>query len=705
MLKSGKGKSSFVVVVLSCIGSLLLSAASLCGWLTDAQFAGQLWPSDVNHNIVKMLGGTVHQNAVGTSVVDLNASAVWLRLLIFTGAMFFVCGFRHRTLARQTRNSKLHAALRQSCFVSLGFPLWWVLWLIGDLTSSPLSRLCVGILPQWIMLLAAFYCWVWWQTIVPTTAEDNVASEGGLSQQTPSLWPLTFLATCIVVWVGISFWLNRCLYEQLLIPHGDSAMYEEHLWNIWHGKGFRSYLDQGLFLGEHIQVIHLLLLPVHLLWPSHLMLELTESAALGSCSIAIFLIARHHNCDRWAAAVLGVAWLFYFPMHFLDIAIDQKTFRPIALGLPFLFWMIYFAERQRFSATLICLLIALSAKEDMALITAPLLFVLALRGKTAVADRESTVDNAKVKPHTWLFGLSAFSVVYLVAAVLVIIPAFRSGEHVHYSRYFGDLGGSPGELVKTAFTSPLKVLRQAGSVQTVLYICVFTGPLAFFPLRQWQILAAGTLTFGMLSLLQFGGIESGGLPPVPYHHFHAPLLAIIFWAGIVAAGTAATSHLSAGRMTGVRGRAMLILFCSVGTAATGSMMPCGLGFWSHTSPFGYAKMYASVDPRQRKRAAMISQVVESIPLTARVASTDYVHTRLTHFERSYDYSGYLRKVNNYKPGVPADTDYIVIDTAHRYSEVKSAADVRELREEPGDWELQPDTTDGIFLVLKRVLID
>ena len=98
---------------------------------------------------------------------------------------------------------------------------------------------------------------------------------------------------------------------------------------------------------------------------------------------------------------------------------------------------------------------------------------------------------------------------------------------------------------------------------------------------------------------------------------------------------------------------------------------------------------------------MLERVLAKIPLQSRVASTDYVHTRLTHYERSYDYSDYLRAVNQYRPGVPDDTDYIVIDTTHRYSQIRSPADVRELREQPERWELLPDETQGMFLVLKR----
>jgi hypothetical protein len=51
--------------------------------------------------------------------------------------------------------------------------------------------------------------------------------------------------------------------------------------------------------------------------------------------------------------------------------------------------------------------------------------------------------------------------------------------------------------------------------------------------------------------------------------------------------------------------------------------------------------------------------------------------------------------------VPADTDYIVIDTTHPYSTVRSPADVRELRQQPELWELLPDDTGGLFLILRR----
>ncbi len=126
------------------------------------------------------------------------------------------------------------------------------------------------------------------------------------------------------------------------------------------------------------------------------------------------------------------------------------------------------------------------------------------------------------------------------------------------------------------------------------------------------------------------------------------------------------------------------------------MMPVGVNFWSAGSSVGWSRL-----SKPSLRAAAFEKVLAQLPISARVAATDYVHTRLTHFERSYDYSDYLRAVNNYQPGVPADTDYIVIDTSHPYSRVRSLAEVHELQTEPDKWDVLPDETNGLFIVLKR----
>ena len=94
-------------------------------------------------------------------------------------------------------------------------------------------------------------------------------------------------------------------------------------------KGFRSYLDQGLFLGEHMQVIHVLLVRVYLLWPSHLLLELVEAVALGSCAIPAYWIAVRHGAGRRAAMLLALDSMSdgYVYIHTYHEAILERSFR------------------------------------------------------------------------------------------------------------------------------------------------------------------------------------------------------------------------------------------------------------------------------------------------------------------------------------------------------------------------------------------
>lgn len=410
---------------------------------------------------------------------------------------------------------------------------------------------------------------------------------------------------------------------------------------------------------------------------------------------------------------LSLAWLLFFPMHFLDIAIDLKTLRPSCYGLPFLFWGIDFAERRRLVSSSVCFLIALTTQEDFALVIGSIgavLFLIA-RQNPGAAPPDETRRFAR-----WSLGLLFFSVVWVLLAVLVVIPAFRGGEAVHYSRYFGDLGNSPGDLFRTALHSPGKVLTQLFSLRSLFYVLVLTVPLGLNPLRRPMYLIAGVATFGMLSLIQLGNssttTDTSGLaelPPIPFHHFHAPLLPVLFWAAAASLRprnkererTGQRHRAWASELNQHSGRnalsaARLAFFCAALTGVSGSMMPLGAAFWSHDSQFGWRNLYVPGE-----RATEFQKVLAMLPADARVASTDYVHTRLTHFDRSYDYSGYLRAVNDYKPGVPVDTDCIVIDTGHRYSEIKSIDQVRELKEEPEQWEVVPIETHGLFIVLKR----
>lgn len=595
----------------------------------------------------------------------------------------------------------------------LGFA-WWLAWsgaLLGG--AGGLVKLLAGSSPLALTLILNLWAAEWFplhRDACGTTLQpplDPARAERRARRLLAGAIGLYFVTFTAMNW---GLWFN------LQIPHGDSAMYEEHLWNITHGKGFRSYLDQGLFLGEHLQVIHLLLVPLHLLWPSHLLLELCESLALALTAAPLYCLARRHSGSPWAALYLAVAALLYFPLQTLDIAIDFKTFRPSAFGIPLLLAMLDQMERRRWKTMTLLALLTLGVQEDFAIPLALLGAWMAVTGDRRPSAAEG--DAAGIRRVRWIGAvLGVATAGYLLLALKVVLPWFREGTTIHYARYFPQFGETPTEIAWNMLRHPGLVLSEVLTAENGLYALYLLAPLGFLPLLSPGRLLVGAPLFGLLALN-----ELSRDPPGPFHHFHAPLVPILLWAA--AAGLSRLARRSRSRESAVNAASPPAAACSavrwntavcgarfaLGCALLGSacytLSPLGTRFWDPGRivagrPTWWRALYL---PDERARAW--KRVAPLIPPTARVAATDFVHARLTHCERSYDYSRYARRVANYEDRVPDDTEYIVIDLQHPYSrdvlgEVRSAADVRELREHPEQWELLTDPHDRYFVVLRR----
>ena len=576
--------------------------------------------------------------------------------------------------------------------------IWELLRVLAfAINARPLERLLLTT-PQfwWALTLAG-----WLSTFLMLNRQSQSLAGDGV----PTRGWLVGVFVSVGIYTLVYTGLNWRLYEGLLVPHGDSAMYEEHLWNLTHGKGFRSYLDQGLFLGEHIQVIHLLLVPLHLIWPSHLLLELCESFALASAALPIFWITRRHTASNRAGLALSIAWLLYAPLQFLDISIDFKTFRPIGFGVPLLLLAIDQWERRHTLSTVVLLCLTLLAKEDYSLV------IGAWGGWIFLFDSRNAdvVSNGNSSPSFWttrdrgrlLFGflLTLFCVAYILWVTQIAIPWFRGGADVHYAPYFQKFGSSSAEVAQTLLTRPWLLIQELSDLKTVLYLVSILTPLACVPLLSPSRFLVAVPLLVLLCLNE--------LSQSPHHHFHAPVLPILFWAA--AAGLANTGRLrrmwhrsdqppqsAQEHQRAIVNRSTLVLTSTLACGLFFSIGPLGIPFWDTGSSYYWKSLYVP-----GRRSVEFAKVAAQIPLSARVASTDFVHPRFTHHNRSYDYSGYRRRVSNYELRVPADTDYIVIDTQHPYSTIRSLDDIPDYRAHPERWQVLPDTTDGYFLVLKR----
>lgn len=713
-------------------GSIALAVhvqAVVCDW----NLAGMLVSDGLWRTVTHLVGGEADRYGLFQRVEPTLAGL----LLRVTGAGLFAWLVGAAWICRR-RGISYRAALSE--WGRWGW-LWWLLPVLWELmgTAADLSG-SSDLHLFWQKTLPLLHCALWagWLTTFLTLARWPANRDTAPSAaRTPAL-----------VWGAIGAYflgfatMNWLLYESLLVPHGDSAMYEEHVWNVLHGKGFRSYLDNGrLFLGEHVQVIHLLVIPLYLAWPSHLLLELCQSACLALGAIPVFRIAQRHSRSSTAATLLAIAYLLYFPMQFLDIAVTFKTFRPNAFEIPILLFAIDALERCRYRLMLFWFGMALLCQEDAAVVIAPLGIWIALRQ----ARFAQVADPRGRRRLAWLgSGLALGGALYVVVVIKVVLPWFRGGADVHFAQYFNDLGQSSSGIVANLLMHPGLLLAKMLNVESALFALALVAPLGFLPLLSPGRLAVAVPLFSILCLSQ---ITNSAV-----HHFHAPLVAVVFWAA--AAGLSQVSTMSKScaawyhrprrstasdedrhriypesfgstgktlpvdlslavadrndpgcneRSPPERGRQSSLDNHAVMAAATWAVLsaffsglinrdtftPLGISFWDPSSSHYWRELYIPGE-----RAKRFPTAWALVPIGSRVASTDYIHPRFTHHARSYDYS-------DYRPGVQNDAEYIVIDTRHPYSGIKHPDEIKEYREHPDEWELLDDHTDGYFIVLKR----
>lgn len=516
------------------------------------------------------------------------------------------------------------------------------------------------------------------------------------------------LAHPATVWVaaaafaGLFSAMSILQYKALMVPHGDTGMYEEHLWNLLHGKGFRSQLDDGrLFFGEHLEVIHLLLLPIYVLHPSLPTLNVCLSIALASGAIAVRGIARRLSGSDAGANWLAVAYLLYFPLQHLNLEASLKTFRPENFAVPLLLFAVWCLESGRLRTMLVLMGLALIAKEDYAIPIGMFGLFLAVR-RVASSSDGAAADRTAPTGRTRLLGLAifVFSIAYLWFVVNIFIPYFR-GSPPHYMAYYPEeLGHTPTEILINVLRRPATAAPYLFNVSNVLFVLMLLVPLAGLPLagfgRLWLLLPS----LGSILLIQLPDARS------PYFHFHAPLVPVIFWAA--SEGLARVCRWSRfvenrgsrtenrdsnsamldpqSSMLNPQSFARFAAACALVSGVIYGKTPLSVGFYDGGSgirAFGRLLYVPFQNSPERARIESFERLFPLVPRDAVVATTDFVRPRFTHHRECHQYGA-----GGLKPHVrPESIDYIIIDLWGPFSDPVKGLRMRELDEEPDRWEI------------------
>lgn len=496
------------------------------------------------------------------------------------------------------------------------------------------------------------------------------ASAEGTLERKATRAPAIITGTAIALYVATFATMGILQYHAGNVWYVDTATGEEQLWRTLHGQFLRTTEYDHCCLGQHVMLIHLLLLPVYIIYPNLQTLMVVQTVALGLGALPVFALAREVLRSRWLGCAFAVAYLLYTPMQMLNLEGGAyNTFRAITLAVPLMLGAFYFAARGRLVAASALAFLVLLCQEDYALGVAAMGLYIAF-----VLKRRA-------------FGLAwaGVGVLWFAVAVGVVIPAFAGGTP-HAVSYYSHLGGSAPEVGWSVLTSPLKALGIALAPEKLEFLLILFLPVGFLCLLSPSALAMALPGFAVCLLSERYATWT------PWFHYHTPIVPIVFIAAIYGARNlvrfAERSRAGGGAVRRLRGAAgWWVLLCALLTNVAYSKSPLSFRFYDSRSSSGWRNLYV-ITPHARN----IPVVVRSIPREARVSASLFLNTRFTHHAACYTFP------RGIEGGHLGPADYVALDLRERWLLPDQAPAIKSLLDSPA-FERLP-APEG-FLILKR----
>ena len=247
-------------------------------------------------------------------------------------------------------------------------------------------------------------------------------------------------------------------------------------------------------LAEHVELVYALIAPFYWIWDSRRMLLLVRNIWFCFSAIAVYKLARKKKLNFWIATALTVGYLgFYGVQNAIWADLHSASF-----AAAFLTWFIYFLETKRKKISFVFFLLAITAKENIGLLT----FLISL------------VYFWKEKSKLLLFYMAA-SVAYVAFIFAVFFPYI-----MHVTYLYQNSGGLFSNL------NPLSFFDTQEKREVIWYSLLSFG---FLPLLSpWYLLPAiGDLATYFVIANELPGAQ--GL----YQQYRITLTPILLWATII----------------------------------------------------------------------------------------------------------------------------------------------------------------------------
>jgi uncharacterized membrane protein len=218
----------------------------------------------------------------------------------------------------------------------------------------------------------------------------------------------------------------------------DLGIKGQVIWNTWRGDWFASTIEVSHYLGDHVQLIFLLLAPLLGIWRDVRILLIVQAFLLSLGAIPVYRIALRESDDRRTALLFSLVYLFYPLLGF----VNRFDFHPVVFTIPFFLAAYAMLESDHPWWATLFILLALSLREEVGLTV----FAFGLYVAVFINRRRLGLIWA-VTGLTWS-----------LAAFFWIMPAFRGAVSDTLGRYAW-LGDSPSQILVALISRPRLVLE------------------------------------------------------------------------------------------------------------------------------------------------------------------------------------------------------------------------------------------------------
>jgi uncharacterized membrane protein len=407
----------------------------------------------------------------------------------------------------------------------------------------------------------------------------------------------------------------------------DLAVFDQVLWNTIHGRFMESTLslarcDPHSFFGDHFSPALLAILPVYALFPRPETLIVVQTIALAIGVWPVYLLARRFLPSTRQRLVWVAAYLLSAPLSFVAL----YDFHEITLAVAPLGFAMYFLATRRTIPMILSLLVALLAKEEVA--------VIGVGFGVALALQRRWWPSAIV-----IVG----SVVAFVVTLKIIIPAFAAGAPYQYLGRYVSLGRDEAEIARTLLLDPLRALAVLGKGEVgskVVFVLSLFAPGLLLALRSPWALVTSLPTLGYLMLSDYGGFHT------LHNQYGAPLIPLALGASIL--GVASLDERWRRRVTrGVVASTLFFAFTFGGLPLSINFADAFLRGEPDRAPSGQFILLR--EPRYEPFLA----AVRAIPADAAVSSRDFFTTQIPQRRFNYNLVGLD----------PCDARYVILDYA------------------------------------------